>query len=900
MTTLENSPRSIESRQTNWHSLSAPEAESRLLTSTHGLSNQEASARIGRYGPNQVEAVGGPSQLAMLLNQIRSPLVLVLIVAGVVTALLGEYADSVVIIAVVILNTIVGFVQERQAERSIRSLLLLVGPRAHVIRERKDMEIDSRELVPGDVVLLESGARVPADLRLMVTTSLQIDESTLTGESVPVVKHIDPLPIAAGFGERSNLAYAGTTVTSGRGRGYVFATGRLTQIGEIALAVGEVGKTATPLQLRLDRLARNVGVAVAVCAVLAFLIGIATGRSASEMFLIAVALAVSAVPEGLPIAVTITLAVGVRRMARRRAIVRRLPSVETLGSTTVIGSDKTGTLTENLMTVRQIWTSDGPATLPRNWDGYSADGAEQYGPEGLLEGSPRQLTLLTGVLTNEAVVSRDEDGFTIQGDPTEAALLIAATRFGLDPDADREAYRMIAEVPFEPERQFSASVRQRDDRRLLLVKGAPERVMAMCVSVLTAGGPEPLDHESIQAAAHDLASEGQRVLAMAYKEIAAGAHDLENIDEPKGLTLLGLQGMSDPPREGAREAIATCQTAGIRVVMVTGDHIATARAISRELGIGGEHPTVLTGSEVEAINDEEMRSLIGTIDIYARVAPLHKLRIVRALQADGNVVAVTGDGVNDAPALKAADIGIAMGKRGTDVAKEASDMVLTDDNFVSIAAAVEEGRITFDNIRKVLYFLFGTNGAEVLTILIALALDWPLPLIAAQILWLNLATDSLQVMALAFEPGEPDVMARHPRPKEAGILSRLLWERVGLATIVMTAGTLVLFRTELTRTGSVQTAQTAALTTMVLFQMFQAMNARSESRSVFRLNPLGNPLLFIAIFVSIGMHAAALYLSPTQYLLRVEPLDIEAWGRALLAASTIVLVTEAHKLLRRR
>ncbi len=869
------------------------------MTRVEGLTSEDVQERLARYGPNELKDDGGPSALAMLLDQVRSPLVVILVVAGGVTAILGEYADAIVIGAVVVLNTVVGFVQERQAERSVRALLLLVSPRARVVRNHEDWEVESRELVPGDVVLLESGARVPADLRLTATASLQVDESALTGESLPVVKGTAPLPAATGLADRTNLAYAGTTVTSGRGRGYVIGTGRQTELGAIAREVQEVQQTATPLQQRMERLARVIGVIVVICAVAAFGIGMSAGRSASEMFLIAVALAVSAVPEGLPIAFTITLAVGVRRMARRRAIVRRLPSVETLGSTTVIGSDKTGTLTENVMTVRRIWTADGVAHLTGVWDGETADGVANVRPGSLDRDDPHFLTLLAGMLTNEAEVAQTSDGLRLQGDPTEAALLIAASRFGLEPDEEREAYRMVADVPFEPERQFSASVRERDGGRLVFVKGAPERVLAMCDTLLTDDGPTRLDRDLVQHAAHDMASEGLRVLAMAYRALPLSPVELGELEAPHGLKLLGLQGMADPPREGARDAIAACRAAGMGVVMITGDHAATARAIGRELGIARDDSEIMTGAEVEAIDDAELRARVGEVDVYARVAPEHKLRIVRALQANGNVVAVTGDGVNDAPALKAADIGIAMGKRGTDVAKESADMVLADDNFVSIAAAVEEGRVTFDNIRKVVAFLFGTNAAEVLTIVIALALDWPLPLIAAQILWLNLVTDSLQVMALAFEPAEPEVMVRSPRGRNAGILTRIMWERVGITSVVMTIGTLALFRWELDESGSERIAQTAALTVMVLFQMFQALNARSPTRSLLRMNLLSNPVLLLAIVASIAVHAAALYAPLTQQLLRVEPIGLDVWLRATLVASTVLIAAELHKFLRR-
>jgi Ca2+-transporting ATPase len=504
------------------------------------------------------------------------------------------------------------------------------------------------------------------------------------------------------------------------------------------------------------------------------------------------------------------------------------------------------------------------------------------------------------VLTNEARVALTADGLQIQGDPTEAAMLIAGMRVGIEPDVVQEHYSMIAEVPFEPQLQFSASLRTHGDERHLFVKGAPERVLAMCEDMLEARGEVvPLNRELIVDAAHEMAAAGLRVLSMAYEAESHASRKAQDLETPAGLTFIGLQGLADPPSGGARQAISACREAGIRVLMITGDHAATARAIGHELGINNKQAAVVTGPGLEEMGEDELAQVVAKVDIFARVEPKHKLRIVRALQDQDEVVAVTGDGVNDAPALRAADIGIAMGKRGTDVAKEAADMVLADDNFVSIAAAVEEGRITFSNVRKVVFFLFSANGAEVLTILVALLFGWPLPLIAAQILWLNLVTDTLPVVALAFEPGEPWVMNRKPRGRHAGVLNRRLWERLALSSVVMTIGTLALFRWELDRSGSEASAQTMALSVMVFYQMFQAINARSEKQSIFRLNPLANRFLFFAITGSIAIHVVALYLGPTQYLLRVEPISLGSWLLVILVASTILAVVEVHKLIRR-
>jgi calcium-translocating P-type ATPase len=873
------------------HTLDAASAAGALGTGADGLSRDEARARLERDGPNQLPETPPTSPWIVLLHQFTSPLIYILLAAALVTLILEEYIDAGVIAAVLMLNAVIGFTQERRAEQSVRALMRLMAPRAHVVREGREWEIESRELVAGDVVLLESGARVPADLRLFSTTALRVDESLLTGESVPVTKtssalEDERLPLA----DRTNMAYMGTVIASGRGRGYVAATAAHTELGSIAESIRAEGQTETPLQHRMRHFAHVIGIAVAVSAVAAFAIGVALGETAANMFMVAVALAVSAVPEGLPVVFTITLALAVRRMARRNAIVRRLPAVETLGSTTVIGSDKTGTLTENRMTVREVWAAGTTTEI-----GSSAAGTADAA-------APLGLTLLAGVLTNEAELYRQDDrpGATIetQGDPTEAALLVSAAALGLEPASARAAYDSIAELPFEPERQYSASVRTKDGRHLLFVKGAPERLLDMSDTWQTGAGPAPVDRGAALQAAAGMAGRGLRVLAMAWRELPE-APDSGVVPAPHGLTFLGLQGMLDPPRAGVREAIAGCQSAGMRVVMITGDHADTATAIGRQLGIATDAPA-LTGVELQQLDDAALGARVAETAIYARVAPEHKLRVVQALRAAGEVVAVTGDGVNDAPALKAADIGIAMGRSGTDVAREAADMVLADDNFVSIHAAVEEGRVTFDNLRKVTFFLVSTGAAEVAMILVALGAGWPLPLVAAQILWLNLVTNGLQDVALAFEPGEPDVLQRPPRRRSEGVMSPLLWERTIVAGLVMAAGTLLLFRWELDHGSSITRAQTMALTVMVIFQAFHVGNCRSEYVSVFRRSPFSNPFLFVATAAAVLLHVGALYFGPAQFVLRVEPLELEAWPRIILVASTIIVAIEIHKLIRRR
>jgi calcium-translocating P-type ATPase len=767
----------------------------------------------------------------------------------------------------------------------------LVTPKARVVREGHEWEIDSVDLVPGDVVLLESGMRVAADLRLSSTTSLRVDESLLTGESAPVSKNTRPVGKGHTVAERSDMAHTGSVVTRGRGRGYVVAIGNETELGAIAEEIRGAEVQPTPLQERMRRFAHLIGAVVAASAVLAFVIGVLLDETPTEMFMVAVALAVAAVPEGLPIVFTIALALGVRRMAQRNAIIRKLPAVETLGSTTVIGSDKTGTLTQNQMMVQSIWTPTGTVEL----DSSSAEPitAEMTIPSP--DAEPLELTALAGVVANEAELFFVDDEMHTSGDPTEVALLVSALRVGIDVEAVDDAYRPVAEIPFEPERRFAASVRDVDGRRYVFVKGAPERVLEMCDRL---PGGEPVDRGRVQEAARAMARRGLRVLGMAVQRV----EDVESLiehAEPSGLTFLGLQGMLDPPRPGVAESIAACRQAGMRVVMITGDHVLTATAIGKQLGIATDDSEALTGEELERMSDDDLEAVVADVAVYARVSPVHKLRVVRALQHQGEIVAVTGDGVNDAPALRRADIGVAMGKGGTDVAREAADMVLADDNFTSISAAVEEGRVTFDNVRKVSFFLVSTGAAAIFTIFAALALGWPIPFVPAQLLWMNLVTKGLQDVALAFEPGEEGVLDRPPRRKAEGIISPLLWERTVITGVVMAAGTLVLFRWALDDTASLELAQTVALTTMVVYQALHVGNSRSEYRSVFKINLFSNRFLVAAQLAALTVHVAALYLPPTQFVLRVEPIPLDAWPRILAMSITIVAAIELHKLLRR-
>ncbi|HEY8451535.1 MAG: HAD-IC family P-type ATPase [Micromonosporaceae bacterium] len=868
-----------------WHALPAAEVAARLGTGDRGLTAAEVAARQRTYGPNRLEEEPPPSVVALLFRQVRSPLIYILLVALAVTLLLGEFLDASVIAVALGLNTAIGFAQERRAELAVRALAQMAVSVARVVRDGHEREVDSRDLVPGDLVLLEPGTRIPADLRLTRATGLEVDESLLTGESRPVRKGVAPVPEDTELADRHSMAYTGAVVTSGRGRGVAVATGAATELGAIAGMIRREPVSVTPLQARMARFARLIGLAVAVSAATAFAVGLAVGEQARQMFRTAVALAVAAVPEGLPVVVTVALALGVHRMARRNAIVRRLNAVETLGSTTVIGSDKTGTLTENRMRVRQLWV--GGQFRP-------ADGPVE-------PGSPVHQVLVAGVLANEAQAYLTSEGIHATGDPTDVALLVAAMDAGLIPAELREEHGLFAEIPFEPERRYCAAVWEVDGEHMVYAKGGPERIMAMCDRQLAADGTVvPLDHDQVAAAASQLAAQGLRVLATAHGRLPEPPADPDDVAEPEGLVLLGLVGMMDPPREGVAEAVAACQRAGIRVIMITGDHAATGSAIAARLGIAEPGAEVLTGAELERMDDEELDRRVGHVAVYARTAPEHKLRIVDALKRRGEVVAVTGDGVNDAPALKAAAIGVAMGRSGTDVAREAADIVLTDDNFVSIASAVEEGRVAFDNIRKAAFFLISTGAATVAAILVAMLLGWPLLMLPAQLLWLNLVTNGLQDLAMAFEPGERDVLRRRPRPPGEGILSRVLWWRTGLVGLVMAAGTLTMFWWSWYDQGaSVDQARTVALTTMVVFQAFHLGNARAEHESTFRISPLANRFLLISSVAALTVHVGALYLPPTQWLLRVEPISADAWLRLVPVALSIVVVVELEKLVRR-
>lgn len=890
-----------------WHALAPAEVAAVLGVSLGGLSDAEARGRLERHGPNQLKPPPAPSRWRILARQFRSPLITVLLVAAGIALALGEVSDAGFIAAVLLVNAAIGYVNEYGAEREVQALHRLVRARARVRRGGRALDVDGEDVVPGDVLLLESGSRVIADVRLVDTHGLRVDESLLTGESVPVDKDASlALPAEAPLAERRNMTFAGSFVTVGRGTGLVVATGLGTEVGAIAGELAEIRREPSPLLQRMERFARLIGLATLALAVVLVAMGTLRGEPFAEILLGAVALAVSAIPEGLPIAITVALAVAVSRMAKRRVVVRRLAAVEGLGSCGVIATDKTGTLTRNELTLERIVTSAGEYRI-------TGQGYEPVG-DVLADGTPVVLgehaalfrLLRASSLANEASLTPRREpveggaGWEWSGDPTDVALLAAGIKAGCEPVPLRAAHGVVDELGFEPERRYAASVHRARSGALLCVKGAPERVIDMCAHEHEPGGGalRPLDRRRLQAEVERLMSAGYRVLAIADAEIpevpAADAAD-RLLADPRDLVLLGLVAMTDPPREGVDDAIARCRRAGVHVVMVTGDHATTARSIAARIGLGGEDAGVLTGAEIASLDDEALARRVEDAVVVARATPTDKLRVVGAWQRRGMLVAVTGDGVNDAPALRQANLGVAMGRAGTDVAREAADLVITDDDFASIVAGIEEGRVAYDNVRKATYLLVSTGLGEVVLVTTALAVGFPLPFTAVQLLWLNLVTNGIQDVALAFEPGEPGVLDRQPRASRERVFDPLMVGRTLLAGAVFGGVGLGWWWLWMDRGVPVEEARNLMVQLFVLFEVFHIGNSRSERISLLRLSPFSNPVLFAGTLGALTIHAAALYTPFFQDLLGVAPLSPGAWGPLILSASVIVVVMELHK-----
>ena len=873
----------------NWHQVSATEATRRLgVDPVYGLSSDEAATRQSKYGPNRLKEVPPRSRWLLLLDQFKGILILVLIGAAVLAAAIGDLTDAVVILVVVMINAVLGFSQEYRAEKSLAALKKMLAPTAEVRRSSRTMVLPADELVPGDIVLLGPGDRVPADGRVIATHGFEVDESSLTGESRTVGKQVDPLageniPLA----ERANLFYMNTTVTRGRAEMVVTATGMHTELGLLADMLGEAKDSPTPLQIQLDGLGRRLALIAGIVVAFMLIAGLLRGEPWVIMIMTAIALAVAAIPEGLPAVVTVTLAIGLQRMARNQAIVKRLAAVETLGCTSVICTDKTGTLTVNQMTVRRLYTSG--RHLRVSGEGYGTAG-EISGDAGVPD---LQALLMPIALCNESQLRSGQ----VIGDPMEGALLAVAAKGGFDPPKLKQHYRRIAEIPFETEHKFQATFHLDGERVRVMVKGAPEVLLDQCKTVFFEDGNQPLDaqqHRLIEQANEKMASTGLRVLAVAWTELPVRDF-VPNGDlfiYVKDLVFTGVVGLMDPPRAEASDAIALCHKAGISIKMITGDQKITAAAIARELGIKG---TVVTSAELDAMSDAQLAAAIDGIGVFTRATPEQKVRIVLALQANGHLTAMTGDGVNDAPALKTADIGVAMGITGTDVAREAATIVLTDDNFATIVKAVKEGRTIYDNIVKFVRFQLSTNIGAILTVLLAPFLGLPLPFTPVQLLWVNIIMDGPPAMALGVDPAQPDIMDGPPRRATDRILTLRRFGKLATYGLVMMGGTLGVLWWGL-QTGSKTHAQTMAFTTFVLFQMFNAFNARVDKRSTFNANFFRNRILWLALFGVVSFQVLAVQWTPAHGIFDVEKLRLEDWLLATLVASSVLVLEELRKL----
>jgi len=886
-----------------------------LKTSPEGLSQEEAEKRLEQYGPNELRAGKKRSVLLLFLRQFKSFLILILLIAvglslatgwvktgGNLMAAHEELVDAITITAIVIACAILGFVEEYRSERALELLREMAAPTARVIRDGEERVIPARELVPGDIVVLHMGDKVPADLRLIEEANLRMNEAVLTGESTPVDKETYPLPADTPLSDRINMAFSGTTVVYGRGKGVVVATGMNTEFGKIAALVEEIKEEVTPLEKRTAEIGRWLGaLSLAVCFVVAGL-GVLRGYDIMEMVLWGISLAVAAVPEALPAVVTGALAIGVREMAKRRAIVRHLPAVETLGCTSIICSDKTGTMTKGEMTVRRIYYAGkfievtGVGYEPKG-EFFSLESKEKIDPladEGL------SLLLRAAALCNDASLAMEDGRYVIRGDTTEGALVVLAVKAGMDVEGERRRLPRIGEVPFTSERKRMTTVHELPDGAIhAYMKGAPEIVLEKCDYIWDGDEPRPIteeDKERIMAANEEMASQALRNLAIAYKPLEEKRGEYDESIEMGDFIFLGIVGMIDPPREEVREAIGLCKKAGIKVSMVTGDHLLTAVAVAKELDMDVRR--ALTGAELDKLSDDELRHVVEEVGVYARVSPEHKVRIVDALKEKGYVVAMTGDGINDAPALKKADIGVAMGITGTDVTREASDMVLADDNFATIVAAVEEGRRIYDNIKKYLAYLMRCNIAEILVMVVAFILGFPLPLTAAQILWVNLTTDGLPALALGLDPAEPDVMARPPRDPSESVFTLEVKLYLTLIPIAMTGAlmaTLALFMAQ----GEL-VARSVFFLSMILMELACALNSRSLRKPVWEVGALKNRFLLVSVLVSALVTIPLFYTPVLNEAFRVVAIGLDGWLWAICLSVILFASVEIAKVVAER
>ena len=879
---------------TTWHALTVEQTFSDLKSSPSGLTAAEAAKRLEEFGPNEVQSAGHVSAFAILLEQFKNVLIIILLLATALSAFLGHGVEAIAITVIVLFAVVLGFVQEYRAERAIEALREMAAPAATVIRDGREQRVPAHDVVPGDMILLATGDKVPADSRLVEVVNLQTVEAPLTGESAPVEKHSNPLEEQLPTGDRKNIAFAGTAVTYGRGRAVVVATGMSTEFGKIARMLQEVETVRTPLQGNLDRIGKSLARAAFGVVIIIVILGLFRGQPFIEMLIFGVALAVAVVPEALPAVVTISLALGVKRMVRRNALVRRLPAVETLGSTSVICSDKTGTLTRDEMTARRVFA--GGHMIEVSGTGYEPNGTFSNG-SGVARSESLSTLLRAAVLASDARLEQKDstNQWEIKGDPTEGALVVAAAKAGLDKRKLDAQFSRVSEIPFTSETKRMTTLHQTSDGLMAYSKGAPEVIVQSCLRLLTEKGEEPLDdtrRAEVLELAREMAGDALRVLAVAQKPHATLG------DAERDMTLLGLVGMIDPPRPEARDAVEECEKAGIRVIMITGDHPLTALAVAQELGVS-KTGRVVTGNELEAMDDAQLEREVGAIEVCARVSPAHKLRIVTALQKRGQVVAMTGDGVNDAPALKKADIGIAMGITGTDVSKEAASMTLIDDNFASIVAAVEEGRGIFSNIKKYLMYLLSSNIGEIGLMAGATLAGLPLPLTAVQILYVNLATDGLPALALAVDPPERGLMLRPPRDPRVGIFTRPVIMLMLVGGVWSAIVNLSLFVWALNSGRGIQEAMTMTFVSLVLIQFFKAYNFRSDRLSVLS-QPFANKWLNIAIVWELILLGLIVYVPILETTFGTYGLPLRDWLIIIAAAFTVSPVLELTKWMERR
>lgn len=878
-----------------WHNLSAEEALQALSSRRSGLTEQEEHERLLKYGHNELQGEKKAPAILAFLRQFLSPLIYVLFVAGIVSLAVDHVTDAVVIFGVLLLNASIGFFQEMQAEKAMTALLDMAAPKARVRRNGAAEVVPSRDVVPGDIVLIEAGDKVPADVRLIEAFNLNADESVLTGESMPSDKQPDPVDSDAPVADRKNMVFMGTVATTGRAVGVAVATGMSTEMGKIAAGIREIKPEKTPLQKNVAKLSRYLVFIFLGVTLLLLVVGVLQGLGLLDMFLLAIAAAVAAIPEGLPAVLTVVLSIGMRAMARRRAIIRKLVAVETLGAATVICSDKTGTLTLNQMTVRRLYV-DGQF-IDVTGEGYEPKGEFLRDGRRLDPQHEQRLGLLLKIaaLCNDAQLKTDDRKTGIIGDPTEGALVVAAAKAGMGKESLETEYRRLDEIPFASERLYMATLHAQNGASVAYVKGALERLLPLSKYTVKGDQVIPLeeaDSRAALAAANTMAEQALRVIALAYAELPPGAGRLEEADLKDGLVLVGLAGMADPPREEAREAVRSCRQAGIRVVMITGDNKTTAVSVARELDL--PPGKAVTGGELEKMSDEELSRGIEDISVFARIEPLHKLRIVNALKKQGHVVAMTGDGVNDAPALKAADIGIAMGITGTDVAKETSDMVLADDNFASVVAAVEEGRAIFARLRNVLFYSLNTNLSELVALIMAIMFVGKAPLVAVQILWINLVTDTAGDVPLGLEPKSGDELRQPPRRPTTGLIFPGLFMRIVSVAFLIGLGSFLIFRWAEPRMG-LEAAQTVAFCAIATFEWFMAFSARSDEHTVFKLGVFRNRALVIAIGLAVLLQLAVVYLPPLQAAFHTVPLGLREWGIIVAAGGALFLLEETRK-----